>query len=380
MLNPEEKLTMDDLHSLLESEYNFIDTYDEIILSIANKNIVHIPDNTFNKLYLFKMLNDFTQFKNNLGKGLVLFNKPLSEDVIKIDQRQKEINSFLKEITTKGYQEKFQFRLNQLAQYRGSMVHLLGTVGTLIFNKEIEAIDNLPEEQKIKRITSKIYQIQKDEKIRNTNCDMEKASRAHQLETLELMKRSAEEAKSNKPINSETETSGDPKTPFLNLSTITNKVIAGLIVGLILMLIGYLLNKEPTNPSLTIEPNEEISQETIAVEPVKEIEKEKKPKPKVKPTEYKLFEMQTKKLFNDSLIITIKNSIEYVNPKVHLIINEIGNEKPIENKNFEIGDKISTNYFEIIFLRTTDKAYTSNRDVLLNIERKYYILKTTHNK
>ena len=192
-INMDEGLTMDELYDLLSHHYKFLDTYNNATFLVSNHNIGHIEENTFNKKYFFKIFNEFTQFKNGEGKGLILLSKRLSEDYRKIKKRQQAIESFIENINENNYESKFKFRLDQINHYRASIIDVLGATSELIFNYKVENLENLSTRDKLKQIDKIVFGIKKNEKLNNTNCDMEQVSKEKHLDVLRFLKKSIEE-------------------------------------------------------------------------------------------------------------------------------------------------------------------------------------------
>jgi len=164
---------------------------------------------------------------------------------------------------------------------------------------------------------------------------------------------------------------------FLDFSSITNKVIASLIAGLILFAVThYFTNKSAIDSSETKTekasdnykdklPNNEQDTANVVIENIPQVRTDKS---KVN-TKFTLSGNKTYKFYNDSLTITIKNTTKFTNPIIEFSVNETGVDTTMNFSKKEVGDKFQTKNFEIIFMQTV-YANTFYRDFVLDIKRK----------
>ena len=138
------------------------------------------------------------------------------------------------------------------------------------------------------------------------------------------------------------------------------------VIGLIFALCIYFTECQPSN----IESIDDNKVQVNTVDTTKGSKVDTLEVNKKQTSSYKILANKAEKFFNDSLTITVKTSARVTNPIIELTINEIGVDSTSYHYKKEVGDKIQSKHFDIIFLQTTYTHYSYYRDYLFDIKRK----------
>ena len=176
-----------EIEDLLKWQYNHLVELDDYMMTHAKGyRSVFLKDSAwYNKTFIGQTIIRFYQFRNEIGKGLLFKNRPISDFIEEIDSDNKWLVDFKKK--RKSVYRTLDIGETYIGLHVVKLIHVLTGVTAYIIDLEYEHVKNLDSSLAKQAVRKKLFELESEKIKTNVSCRLRDGSREKEYKLYELL-------------------------------------------------------------------------------------------------------------------------------------------------------------------------------------------------